>query len=270
MSIMYQPQSKDFKNPNWEKQFQALNKFGFKTIVIQWTSYGKYNFLNEHPLWIQNFLRLADKYNLQIIFGLYSDPSYFQEIKKEGILLRKYLLSLSQKHIQMATSLSMFIKDNSTFKGWYICDEIDDMHWRSKKRQIELETYLKVLNKELTKLTGEKEIMISAFFSKQMEPSEYGRIFRRTIPEGWHLLLQSGVGAGLVDVNESKIYLDKFDKTYQGTWSPIIELFSYKEKEFQADFSLYRRQKEYLNIQKSTLFSWRYFFDEDFQQFYKK
>lgn len=266
-SIIYQPQRDDFKTFKLEKRFQSLQQLGFQELIIQWTSYGEYNFLEKHPYWIATLLDLAEKHHIELIFGLYADPDYFDQIKKDKEL-QSYLTKLTQKHTKRAIDLAILIHNSPMFKGWYICDEIDDMNWNTKNRQSYLKKYLKTLNQTLLEITPNKKIMISSYFASSIEINTYAQMLINTIPENWYLLVQSGVGAKLVSIDQSKAYYDLFTDQYKGNWKFIIELFSIEDKTLKPNFTLYRKQIAYIDVEKSTLFSWRYFFDKKFQSKY--
>lgn len=263
-SIIYQPQHDDFGVMVLEKRFKFLQKMEFKELIIQWTSYGEYNFFEKHPYWIAELLDLAQRYDIEIIFGLHSDPLYFKHIKKEKDL-QDYLSKLAQKHIKIAIDLAVLVGDSPAFKGWYIPDEINDHDWDTKSRKSDLGEYLRSLDQALTALTPRKKIMISSYFASRMHRSAYIKMLMNIIPSDWCLLLQSGVGAKLVSLDRSKEYYNLFINRYQGNWKFIIELFSINGKILEPDFILYKKQAEYIDNKKRVLFSWRYFFDKEFQ-----
>ncbi len=267
-SIIYQPQHNDFETMKLEKRFRSLQEMGFRELIIQWTSYGKYNFIEKHPYWIAELLDLAEKYDIELIFGLYSDSHYFSEIKKEKDL-GGYLETLVKKHTKIAIDLSVLIGNSPAFKGWYIPDEINDHNWNTKRRQSDLGAYLETLNQILLELTPNKSIIISSYFSSNIDMVAYMQMLKDTTPKDWCLLLQSGVGAKLVSIDISKAYYDLFSEQYRGNWRFIIELFAMEGKTLKSDFLLYREQINYIDDKKSVFFSWRYFFDKKFQSKYK-
>lgn len=268
-SIMYQPQEKDFIYPNWESRFKLLSQQGFKTVIIQWTSYGAHRFYEKHPYWIGNILKYAKQYKIGLIFGLYADPEYFKKIEKKRTDIKIYLKKLYRINLETARTLSLQLDKDEAFKGWYIYDEINDEAWQDNIRHKALTEYLHQLDHALDALTPNKKIMISAYFSNKTAPDAYAKLLNTALPEKWILLLQSGVGAGLVTPQKCQTYFKVFSKVYDHQWFPIIELFSFSGKIPKADYDIYLKQHKCSN-KNNVLFSWRYFFNKDFLQHYIK
>jgi len=266
-SIMYQPQEKDFIYPNWGSKFKLLSQQGFKTVIIQWTSYGTHCFYERHPFWIKSIMKYAKQYNMKIIFGLYADPDYFKKIGNHRTDIENYLQKLYRLNLETARILSLQLDKDKAFKGWYIYDEINDEAWQDIVRGKALKAYLHQLDHALDSLTPNKKIMISAYFSNKTAPEEYVKLLNETLPEKWILLLQSGVGAGLVTPQKCQTYFKAFSKAYDHQWFPIIELFSLSGKIPKANYDIYLKQYNCRN-KNDIFFSWRYFFDKDFLQRY--
>lgn len=111
--------------------------------------------------------------------------------------------------------------------------------------------------------------MISAYFSGKTSPNNYAYMLTGILPDDWILLLQSGVGADLVNLEECQTYFNIFSKLYRKEWMPIIEFFSFFEDHPKADFLRFVEQQQCVR-DKYVLFSWRYFFDNEFIKLYKK
>ncbi len=266
-TIFYQPQHSDFTSPKWEEKFKKLHQLGFKEIIIQWSRYGNYSFLDKYPNWLADFLDLAEKYEIYLVFGLYSDPKYFQEISRKDSL-EIYLKILSIQHLSLATELTILTRGSNAFIGWYIPDELDDLNWQESSKQKILKDYLQTLEYKLAQLSPNKSVLISSFFSSKMKIKAYVDMISYTIPKSWIVLFQSGVGAKLVSLEESKSYFNYFSKYYKKVYIPIIELFTIEDKNLKVSYLSFEEQKKYLNIEKSILFSWRYFFTKEFQHYY--
>ncbi|WP_295419563.1 DUF4434 domain-containing protein [Sulfurovum sp.] len=266
---MYQPQEKDFIYPNWESRFKLLSQQGFKTVIIQWSSYGTHRFYEKHPFWIKSIMKYAKQYNMEIIFGLYADPDYFKKIENHRTEIKNYLQKLYRINVATARRLSLQLDKDKAFKGWYIYDEINDEAWQDAVRGKALKAYLYQLDHALNSLTPDKKIMISAYFSSKTAPEEYVKFLNETLPEKWILLLQSGVGAGLVTPQKCQTYFKTFSAAYHHQWFPVIELFSFSGEIPKADYEIYEKQYNCRN-KNYILFSWRYFFAKDFLQKYNK
>lgn len=111
-------------------------------------------------------------------------------------------------------------------------------------------------------------LYISGYFSKQMSPSNYARMLSKSLQKRYTLLLQSGIGAKLVDSNTSDLYMKTFSKEFNGRYIPIVEGFRFKDSKIQAiGFLNLQKQinllKKSANTSKLSLFSLRYFLDKE-------
>lgn len=267
--IIYQPQEKDFVLPQWEKHIKMLSLEGFKSIVLQWSTYGTHRFYIHHPQWLPEFLKIADTYNIDVYIGLYADPEYFDIIQKKDTNIPAYLNTLYFKNMQTAFAVSRTIKKEKAFKGWYIYDEINDVTWRDVYRQSALQHYFHRLDEGLSRLTPTKEHLVSAYFTGTTKPVDYVKTLEHTLPSSWILLLQSGVGAGLVDTKTCMQYYQVFKHEYSRKWIPIIEIFRFEKKQPVSSFETFTKQKICLK-EPYAFFSWRYFFEASFYHSYHK
>ena len=100
-------------------------------------------------------------------------------------------------------------------------------------------------------------------------------MLNRVVPKGAYLLLQSGVGANLVKLDESKSYMQEFKKSYHGQFTPIVELFTINKKEIVAmEFGMIKKQIEFFRKNRIgdniALFSLRYLFADELLEAYKE
>lgn len=267
-TMIYQPQEKDFKHPEWRKQINLLKANGFDKIILQWSAYGKHRFYAHHPQWLHHFLTLAAEYDIEVFIGLYADPRYFDKIQDKKTDISLYLNTLYFKNMQTAYAVWRSVKNEKAFKGWYMYDEMNDVTWKEKERHKALRAYLLRVHEGLMRLAPKKEIIISAYFTGVTKASIYAAMLAKTVPQSWLLLLQSGVGAGLVNSATCLQYYQTFNKVYLRTWEPIIEIFRFDKKEPTSSFQSLMEQKKC--IQKPyAFFSWRYFFDPGFYHAYR-
>jgi hypothetical protein len=265
---MYQPQAQDFTKPALEHKFKLLSKLGFTQVILQWSSYGEYDFIAKHPQWFEQLFSLAKQHNIAIYMGLYADPKYFVAVQKKNFMATQYLGSLLKKNKKIITSIYNSFRDKKMFKGWYIYDELNDVVWQKKINQKALALYLDEIDIFLQK-QDKREVYISAYFTGSMSPQDYISFLHDAIPKRWEVLIQTGVGAGLVSTEVCQKYFTQFESSFQRKWMPIIEIFSFEGKKIQKDFAMYKKQTSCMK-QRYTLFSWRYLFDIDFLEAYLK
>ena len=262
-SIFYQPLLKD--SMNWEDNFKKLQQAGIKTLILQWSKFGVVDFIKEE-IWLNTILSHAQHYNIKVIVGLYGDDHYFKILENRDTDVQSYLSNLQSQNIQQAQKVYAIAKKYSSFDGYYIYDEIDDSNFIEKNRQKYLKEYLKAMADSIEKISPHP-LYLSGYFSEQMSPSNYARMLSESLQKRYTLLLQSGIGAELVDNNTSRLYMQTFSKEFNGKFIPIVEGFTFKNTKIQAiDFLNLQRQmnllKKSANTSSLSLFSLRYFLDK--------
>ncbi len=266
-SLFYQPQAGDFNTTDWEARIAQLHDEGGKSLILQWSRYGSYDFDAKHPRWLTRLFDAARKAHIGIYVGLYSDPAYFQKLQTGDLNTTRYLHTLYLEQAKTVMHLREKVAGKSAFSGWYMPEEIDDLVWQSPQREEALRRYLQKMAQLLEIATPDKEVCISAFFAAHSSPQQFAKTLERTIPEKWTLLLQSGVGAGLVTEETCERYMRYFQQHYRGRWRPVIELFSFHDQNPEANFAVLKAQEGCFS-DAPVLFSWRYYFDHDFHTHY--
>ena len=270
-TIFYQPLLKD--KFNWKSTFHQLKKSHINTMVLQWSHYGVVDFMH-NPQWLKSILNEAKKEDIQIIIGLYADDKYFKKIEQKNLNRSSYFQELKQKSIAQAKEIYTVSKHYNNVVGWYIYEEIDDLHFQTLKEQKELKKYLTSLNKELLAISN-YPCFISSFFAKHSSQQAYITMLHNVLGEEYKLFLQSGVGANLVNSKESSAYLNQSEKTLKHKVIPIIEAFIFHKGKIEST-SFNALEQQIKKIQKvygekpMALFSLRYFLFEPLLENYKE
>jgi len=262
--VFYQPLLKD--KMDWNRNFKKLHQAGVESIILQWSKFGLVDFLKDNK-WLNNILYNAQKHNIKVVVGLYGDDRYFKTLEKKETNVEIYLNSLLHKNILQAKKIYKIAKKYHSFSGYYIYDEIDDTNFVSIKRKASLKRYLKSMTKSLNKISAHR-LYISSYFSKHMPIEEYIGFISDIVDNRYTLLLQSGIGANLVNAKESGRYMKIFSKKFKGEFIPIVESFKMNKTKIEAiDIDNLKRQIDILsqsaNSSKLALFSLRYFLEDE-------
>ncbi len=257
----------------WKKILSTLNAFNIRVLILQWSRYDVVNFMNNKE-WLEEILKEANNQNIQVIIGLYSDNKYFKNIENKGLDLSTYFNRLYKINLQQAKQVYIVAKTFPNFLGWYFTEEVDDLNFKDKTKEKALKLYWMKLSNEIKKVAN-RPIYLSGFYAKNSSPKEYVTMLNRVVPRGAYFFLQSGVGAKLVKLEESKNYMKQFQMSYRGQFIPVVELFTIEKKEIRAmEFNSIKRQIECCknDIKSSTvaLFSLRYFFTNELLKGYRK
>jgi len=271
-SLFYQPLLKDKGKIEWDNVFKQMNECEINQLILQWSKHGVVDF-TQNKIWLQNILSLAEKYQVEVVIGLYSDDKYFKVIENSRNNLRDYFQRHLRKNIQHAEQVYAIARDYKSFAGWYLYEEIDDLNYQDYSRQFALKEYLQSMAKAL-KTISVRSLYVSGFYSNRMTPCVYSDMLDNVIQQEYKLLLQSGIGAKLVDVEESVQYIQSFANNYKGEFTPIVEAFIVGESNITAmDFASLNRQIELVQKnamrEKVSLFSLRYFLHSTLIDSYK-
>lgn len=286
--VFYQPQGRDLKisSSEWDRRLKLLKDAGVETIYIQWTKYelcvfeeGDDRLVKDtcsYPL-TKIVMKYAKKHKLKVVLGLFSDTNYFTEIQTQNeMFLTEYLSKLRIRYKISAESLAKTFGTSSAFAGWYLPEEIDDLHWNTLNRQVILKEHLDKTYAILNNLKSKSaKVYISSFFSANTTPNYYGKMWSfltRTSP--FVVLVQDTAGITSTPVSaENKIlFIQAVSSAIPANkeWGVIFEIFQQDGINFRAarnDKFLTKHQIKALDLKhKPTYkiaFSLRYLFEDN-------
>ena len=271
--LFYQPLLKDQKSIEWKEILSTMHSFGMGTLILQWSRYDVVDFMKQKA-WLKEILKEAEVQNIEVVIGLYGDNRYFKNIENKKLNLSLYFDKLYKINLQQAKQVYKVAKAFPNFSGWYFTEEVDDLNFKDKEREEALKVYWMQLSNAIKKVEN-KPVYLSGFYGQNSSPQEYATMLNNVIPKDAHLLLQSGVGAKLVRLDESKKYMQKFKKSYKSRFTPIVELFTIDKKEIKVmEFSMIKEQIAFFRENKISndiaLFSLRYLFTDKVLKAYKQ
>jgi hypothetical protein len=268
-SLFYQPILTD--QIDWEARFKEMRACQIDTLIIQWSRFGVVDFLKEDK-WLTEILTQAKKYHIGIVVGLYGDEQYFKILESPQTNRKEYFQTLLHRQIIQAKKVYAIAKRYTIFKGWYIYDEIDDTNFNGRNRELVLKNYLQKLANRL-ELISPHPRYISGYFSSKMTPHAYSKMFSNITQKRYTVLLQSGIGANLVNYQKSRSYMQSFNRDFEGDYIPIVEGFKIVNSQIiSSDFQSLKEQIE--EVKKATqkeqvsLFSLRYFLKRELTEAY--
>jgi hypothetical protein len=258
--LFYQPLLKD--KINWDSSFQKMKEHNIDNLILQWSRFGVVDFIKDDK-WLKEILQKAQKYNIKVIIGLYGDDRYFKKLEEPKTDIKEYLKSLENINISQAKKIYKIAKNYQNFDGWYMYDEIDDTNFVTPNRQKYLKEYLQSIASSLNSIS-KKRLYISGYFSNHLKPKEYVEMFLKVTQKRYIVLVQSGVGANLVDIENSKRYMREFHRVFRDGFIPIVEAFKFEDSKPKAlEKKLVQKQikalKDSSKVKKVAIFSLRYF-----------
>lgn len=232
--IFYQPRQQDlYLTPaDWAQRMALLHRDGLDTMYIQWLRYGETDFLRARLAtgepFIQTILDSAQAQGVGIHIGLFAAPDFFHSLGLSPSELESYLFKLREKSLQTARAFYTRYGGHPAFCGWYLPEEIDDLHWKSSIRATRLQSHLDHLNRGLKRLNPHKPIAISSFFTGASAPETYAGLCQTLLEDGnQRLLVQDGLGTGRMGMAATQHYHNVLSRITRNKrrlhW--VVELF---------------------------------------------
>ena len=123
----------------WEQEFEEMKSLCIDEVVIQYGIYNTHSWyspctvpgVSSSSNALSNLMAAAQLKNISVYLGLYFDG----EFNATNAALSSYYLSLWNKNQVVIDELWNLYGNNSSFKGWYIPQEVHDLYWRSAPEQ---------------------------------------------------------------------------------------------------------------------------------------
>lgn len=219
----------------WSRQFKALQDLQIDNLIVQWTVYDDMAFYRSgqfrpHPMPpLETLLDLADSAGMRMMVGLSQDSEYWSRIRQAD--KQPYLIERLRKNMTVAAELQPLVLKHKSFVGWYINEEIDDVHWNVPEARSALFNYLQQLSTYLHTATPAAAVGISGFANKHTRPAElelfWSALLRRAGAIGI-VYFQDGIGVGKLTLDVLPQYYDAIRNAAQVNkreFVPVIEAF---------------------------------------------
>lgn len=240
-----------WKPESWRELFGYFKQMGLSQLVVQWTldeetaffPTSTYKTVERPPL--GSILQQADEAGIEVSVGLAHDPKYWQKIRRERVLVEVYLRRLRFKAEALASELAPSLKKHSSFKGWYIPQEIDDFSWREPELQKILIEYLRALTTRLRQIAPVATVSVSGFSNTASDPKACGEFWNQLLRQAPMdiVFFQDGIGAGNLRLDHLSLYLAAMQQAVaarERQLQVIVEVFNQldgpplSEKPFRA------------------------------------
>jgi hypothetical protein len=248
----------------WDARLNELRELGFNEIIVQWSTYGNVSFFPdpraefETAACLERFIMAAGRQGFRIQLGLQYDPGFWQHIDSSKQItgyLKQRLSFVTQCLDALLAANERADPGGTVVNGWYISDEIDDVHWQTPKKQSALTAYLKALSRHLAQKRGHWPIAISGFSNRALSPDQLAAFWKKLLTETGidTFLFQDGIGAGKLMPADLPAYLSALARKLKGpesTLGVVVELFEIKTTvpEFQTQSATFERIAHQLQL----------------------
>lgn len=253
-----------WQSQEWALLFSYFKRLGISKLVVQWSLYDdiafyptdNYRTVKNPPL--ETIMKLADAADIKVLLGLAHDPGYWDNIRRDPEWVKIYLRQRMQQSISVAEQLKPLVSQHTSFEGWYITEEIDDINWRGPAARQLITSYLDKLSANLHKITNNKEVAVSCFTNAAVDPETFKEFWKSLLqPTSIDIILfQDGIGVRKLDLQSLPLYLEAMQQAarvnsrdlyvvtevFQQVSGPPINDFSFRA--IAADFERVKEQME--------------------------
>jgi len=161
-----------FTLQQWKDEFQKMKDACMNTFVIQygvyndlsWYSPSNLSFVNYKETALNKIFQAAEEKGIQIYVGLYFDENWNSANKS----LSSTYSNLLTKHEQVIDEIYNLFGNSSSFKGWYIPQEINDLEWQNNPTKNLLFNWVQNVASYAHAKNASKKVMIAPFFNLWM------------------------------------------------------------------------------------------------------
>jgi hypothetical protein len=244
--LQLMPWHRQWAEAKWRELFSCFDALGIREVIVQWSATGETKLF---PAPIETILKLAREHSIAADLGLRNDPGYWNRIVGARDSVQAYFRKIRAESEAIARQLRTL-----PFRGWYICEEIDDLNWRDPAARQQLIEYLGGLSASLDRIEPKRPISISGFAQGKTDPEAFADLWREILRRSRieTIMLQDGIGAGKLSLSEIPLYFEAAASAARQegrTFRPVVELFRQVQAEpFRGVPAPYKRIVKQLEI----------------------
>ena len=225
-----------WSDTQWRELFGHFEALGLRQLVVQWsvtpelTYYPSDAFSAEEAPVVEQLLELAGASGISVLVGLAHDPGFEPAIRRDPELVEVYLRRLRRRSLTAARELSALLGGKPSFSGWYLPEEIDDVHWLEPERRRLLTSHLGEITSQLRQLTPQATLAISGFSNSHADPEALEGFWRDLLEASSldRVLFQDGIGVGKQWLDDLPLYLSAVARAATSTsrqLQVVVEVF---------------------------------------------
>lgn len=219
--LQFTPAHATWTETDWRRLFGRFRALGLSTVIVQWTVEGStayyptsaHQVIRNPPL--PTIVKLADEAGMSLLVGLAYDPAFHEPgfwtgTGADPAALSRYLGTWRARSIAVAEELAPELVKHRAFKGWYLPEEIDDLHWRDERARGALVQHLRLLADRLHAIAPGRTVAVSTFATARTDPHAFAEFWRGLLEQAAIdvVLFQDGVGVKHLEVGALPRYLD--------------------------------------------------------------
>jgi len=201
---IYQGDKKAWSTERWRKELEYLHYVGMDTVIISTAVYNTTAFYPNCSIsgtttldtTLTRILDITDSLGMSVIIGLYGESSSWSVNGQTP----SYLTKLNNNSKKVADDLWSLYGSRTSFKGWYIQQEIDNLNWQTETDRTNLvQYYFRPISDYCRAKNTTKWVCEANFFNDNLQSAaDYGTWWKKTLADCTSLNLlipQDGIGA---------------------------------------------------------------------------
>ncbi len=198
----------------WERLFGYLAALRAKELVVQWSGYDGIDY---GPL-VEKVLELAEEGGMRVRVGLRHESGWWKDVEESpSAALRRLEARAAEVDRRWCASVGR----RKAFAGWYLPEEIDDVHWRGREAGEGLGETVRAVRRKVGRLAA------SGFASGAAEPGELAAFWRGLARRSGleEVLFQDGIGAGKTSLETWPGYAAALARGLGRRFRVVVETF---------------------------------------------
>lgn len=221
---------------DWSRLFDYFRQLRLSRLVVQWTVYEETAFYPSQTFQavpnppLKTILRLADAAGMKVYVGLAHDPTFWEKIRRDPVLVEVYLRRLRLRSESAVGQLAPLVRHHPSFQGWYITEEIDDVNWRDPQARNMLFEHLRNMSARLHEITPGGKVALSGFSNTQLDPLAFEEFWKTLLEKASldEVLFQDGIGVRKLQLTYLPLYLGAIRRAvdaHSRDLQVVVELF---------------------------------------------
>lgn len=209
----------------WERLFGYLEALRVKELVVQWSGYDGIDY---GPL-VEKVLEMAGGRGMRVRVGLRHESRWWKDVEASPA---EALNRLEARAAEIDLRWCAKVGRERAFAGWYLPEEIDDVHWRNGEAAKALVEVVQGVRRKVGRLAA------SGFAGGAAGPVEVAAFWRGLSRRSGleEVLFQDGIGAGKLSLETWPAYAQALERGLGGRLRVVVETFAASSGpgEFQA------------------------------------
>ena len=209
----------------WQASVADADRLGIREVIVQWSMLDGVRFDRA----VDAIVAAARDRGLRVTIGVAFDAQFWSALDRSDADLGRHLDKVREASLELAREVNARLGTDAPFAGWYLPQEIDDVHWTSPARRQLLLDFVRQIAEGLVAVRR-GDVTLSGFANGQSAPNVYAAVWRDLARQGvTRVLFQDGVGAGKLAPESAAEYVAALTREVAGEHvavQPVVELFA--------------------------------------------